>query len=106
MGYPSCYLFRAIEADTFLLIFLVSITLHAVAGSADYNQEQSAHGEFSVLSPLQYAGTSRFWFESLQNWQSEFFSIGILVVLSIFLRQKGSPESKPVDSPHSMTGHG
>jgi hypothetical protein len=45
-------------------------------------------------------GTSRFWFESLQNWQSEFLSIGLMVVLTIWLRQKGSPESKPVDAPH------
>jgi hypothetical protein len=88
----------------FLLIFLVSITLHVVAGSADYNQEQSAHGESGALSPLQYAGTSRFWFESFQNWQSEFLAIAAVVVFSIFLRQRGSPESKPVDSPHEETG--
>jgi hypothetical protein len=90
----------------FLLIFLISFTLHAVAGSAEYNQEQGAHGEISTLSPLQYAGTSRFWFESMQNWQSEFLAIAAVVVLSIFLRQRGSPESKPVDSPHDETGAG
>jgi hypothetical protein len=50
-------------------------------------------------------GTAQFWYESLQNWQSEFFSIGVMVVLSIFLRQRGSPESKPVDSPHHETGN-
>ena len=88
----------------FLLIFLVSIALHAIAGSVDYNQEQAAHGQLTALSPLQYAGTSRFWFESLQNWQSEFLAIAAVVVLSIFLRQRGSPESKPVDSPHDETG--
>jgi hypothetical protein len=88
----------------FLLFFLTSITLHAVSGAAEYNQEQSAHGQLSSLSPLQYAGTSRFWFESLQNWQSEFLAIASMVVLSIFLRQRGSPESKPVDSPHDETG--
>jgi hypothetical protein len=48
--------------------------------------------------------TARFWFESLQNWQSEFLAIGAMVVLSIFLRQRGSPESKPVDAPHRETG--
>ncbi|HEX6191885.1 MAG TPA: DUF6766 family protein, partial [Chitinophagaceae bacterium] len=47
---------------------------------------------------------SRFWFESFQNWQSEFLSVFALVVLSIFLRQKGSPQSKPVDAPHHETG--
>jgi hypothetical protein len=50
--------------------------------------------------------TSRFWFESFQNWQSEFLAVGLMVVLSIWLRHRGSPESKPVDSPHSETGKG
>jgi hypothetical protein len=75
-----------------------------VSGAAAYNEEQAAHGQPEQLSVLQYAATSRFWFESLQNWQSEFLAIGAMVVLSIFLRQRGSPESKPVDSPHSQTG--
>ncbi len=88
----------------FLLFFLVSISLHAVAGSGVYNEDQAAHGQPEHLSVLQYAGTSRFWFESLQNWQSEFLAIASMVVLSIFLRQRGSPESKPVDSPHEQTG--
>lgn len=48
--------------------------------------------------------TSRFWFESLQNWQSEFLAIGLMVLLTVWLRQKGSPESKPVDAPHDQTG--
>jgi hypothetical protein len=56
------------------------------------------------LTVLQYAGTSSFWFESLQNWQSEFLAVLAIVVLSIFLRQRGSPESKPVDAPHWQTG--
>ncbi len=90
----------------FLVIFLISFALHAVAGSAEYNQEQAAHGDLGVLSPLQYAGSSRFWLESLQNWQSEFLAIAAVVVLSIYLRQRGSPESKPVDSPHEETGNG
>ena len=51
-------------------------------------------------------GTSQFWFESFQNWQSEFLSVGVIVVFSIFLRQKGSPESKPVHYPHRRTGGG
>jgi hypothetical protein len=87
----------------FLLLFLTSIVLHAVSGAAEYNEEQSLHGQLSHLSVLQYAGTSRFWFESLQNWQSEFLAIASMVLLSIFLRQRGSPESKPVDSPHYET---
>jgi hypothetical protein len=90
----------------FLLLFLISITLHAIAGAAEYSQEQAAHGETWSGSALRYAGTSRFWFESLQNWQSEFLAIAAMVILSIFLRQRGSPESKPVDSPHHETGGG
>lgn len=86
------------------LLFAIAFVLHAVGGAKVYSQQQTAHGEQAV-TVMQYLGTAQFWFESLQNWQSEFFSIGILVLLSIFLRQKGSPESKPVDSPHSMTGH-
>jgi len=89
----------------FLLLFLVAIALHAVSGASDYNEEQTAHGRLPV-SALQYVGTSRFWFESFQNWQSEFLSIALVVLLSIFLRQRGSPESKPVDSPHGETGSG
>jgi hypothetical protein len=54
---------------------------------------------------MQYLGSSRFWFESLQNWQSEFLAIASMVVLTIFLHQHGSPESKPVDSPHDETGN-
>jgi hypothetical protein len=89
----------------FLLLFLMAITLHAVSGASDYGQEQAEHG-LPPVSLGQYVGTSRFWFESFQNWQSEFLSIALVVLLSIFLRQRGSPESKPVDSPHSETGSG
>ena len=56
------------------------------------------------LTVLEYASSSRLWFESLQNWQSEFLAIWAMVVFSIFLRERGSPESKPVDAPHSQTG--
>jgi hypothetical protein len=87
----------------FALLFLLSFFLHALGGTRVYNQEQVWHGGETV-SVMQYMGTSRFWFESFQNWQSEFLAIFAMVVLSIFLRQKGSPESKPVDAPHSQTG--
>ena len=85
------------------LLFVISFWLHAVGGARDYSEEQLVHGGQAVTT-LGYFATSRFWFESLQNWQSEFLSIGVMVVFTIFLRQKGSPESKPVDSPHSKTG--
>ena len=87
-------------------LFVISFALHAVGGVRAYNEEELARGVDSRLSSLDYLTTSRFWFESFQNWQSEFFSIWVMIVLSIFLRQKGSPESKPVDSPHRQTGTG
>lgn len=88
----------------FLLLFLMSFILHAIGGAEEYNQSNREHGSTETVSTLEYIGTSSFWFESFQNWQSEFLAVGAMVVLSIFLRQKGSPESKPVDSPHSETG--
>jgi hypothetical protein len=88
----------------FILIFLVSAYLHALGGVEQYNAEQLEHGSSQLLTLTDYLGTSRFWFESFQNWQSEFLSIGLMVVLTIFLRQVGSPESKPIDTPHSEMG--
>lgn len=88
-----------------LTLFLISFGLHAVGGSVDYNEELARQGK-EQLTVLQYMGSARFWFESLQNWQSEFLAIWAMVVLSIFLRQRGSPESKPVDAPHGETGSG
>lgn len=88
----------------FLLLFLGSFYLHAVGGAIDYNEEQHALGRAERVTTLGYMATSRFWFESLQNWQSEFLAVGSMVVLTIFLRERGSKESKPVDAPHSETG--
>ena len=88
-----------------LILFLLSLFLHAYGGAEEYNQDQAAHGAAGqAVSAFGYMATSRFWFESFQNWQSEFLSVGAMVVLSIWLRQKGSPESKPVDAPHGQTG--
>jgi hypothetical protein len=87
----------------FALLFLASLAWHAVAGAAHYSAEQLAHGGAPVTT-WAYVRTSHFWFESFQNWQSEFLAILSMVVLSIFLRQEGSPESKDVDCPHSATG--
>ncbi|HJQ08770.1 MAG TPA: DUF6766 family protein [Candidatus Saccharimonadales bacterium] len=84
-------------------LFLLSFVLHAWGGAAAHNEEALLHGE-AQLSVWQYAASSQFWFESFQNWQSEFLSVGALIVLSIFLRQRHSPESKPVAAPNSQTG--
>jgi hypothetical protein len=86
------------------LLFLMSFALHAAGGASHYNEEQQAHGA-PVVSTVEYVGTSRFWFESFQNWQSEFLSVAAIVLLSIWLRQQGSPESKPVAAPHTQTGN-
>jgi hypothetical protein len=88
----------------FLLLFLVSLILHAAGGVREYNEEQAEHGNHNRITTTQYLGTSRFWFESFQNWQSEFLAVSAMVLFSIFLRQRGSPESKPVDAPHWKTG--
>jgi uncharacterized protein DUF6766 len=88
---------------TFLLLFLISFGLHAAGGTSLYNEQQLEHGAGAVTI-AQYMTTSQFWFESFQNWQSEFLSLTAIVVLSIYLRQRGSPESKPVDAPHCQTG--
>ena len=102
-GGPILKLYEYSLSLAFLLLFLMSFILHAVGGAGEYNQNQREHGSSEVVSTLEYIGTSAFWFESFQNWQSEFLAVGAMVVLSIFLRQRGSPESKPVDSPHSET---
>jgi hypothetical protein len=87
----------------FVLLFAVSFVAHAIGGARAYNEEELVHGG-QAISVMEYLGSSQFWFESFQNWQSEFLSIALMVVLSIFLRQRGSPESKPVDTPHHETG--
>lgn len=96
-------LYESSLALAFLLLFLVSFCLHGLGGQREYNEEQLQHGQTTVSVP-EYMGTSRFWFESFQNWQSEFLAIWSMVALSIWLRQRRSPESKPVDSPHGETG--
>jgi hypothetical protein len=87
----------------FAALFAISFAGHALWGVRAYNVEAAQHGE-SALSVWQYMANSQFWFESFQNWQSEFLAILAIVVLSIWLREKGSPESKPVAAPHSKTG--
>ncbi len=85
------------------LLFLVSFAGHVLGGWAEQSAEQRLHGQVPG-TVLDYATSSRFWFESLQNWQSEFLSVGVMVWLAVYLRQRGSPESKPVHAPHAETG--
>jgi hypothetical protein len=84
-------------------LFVISFILHGVGGLQEFNNERSEHHQ-PPATLREYMTSSSFWFESFQNWQSEFLSIGAMVVGSIFLRQRGSAESKPVHAPHSETG--
>jgi Domain of unknown function (DUF6766) len=86
-------------------LFLLSFVLHALGGHAEFNQQQLEHGA-STVSLWSFVTSSQFWFQSMQNWQSEFLAVAALTVLGIFLRQRGSPESKPVAAPHAQTGSG
>ena len=85
------------------LLFVLSFVVHAMGGARNYNEEQVIHGGETV-STLDYIGTTRFWFESFQNWQSEFLAVGALFVLTVWLRERGSPQSKPVAAPNDETG--
>jgi hypothetical protein len=85
------------------LLFVASFIGHAVAGAHEYTAEQHEHGD-SGIGAWQFVRTAEFWFQSLQNWQSEFLAVGAIVVLTVFLRQRGSAESKPVHAPHRTTG--
>jgi len=104
-GGPALKLYENSLFLAFVLLCLLSFSLHAYGGAEEYSSEQAAHGRAGVTA-WQYLATSRFWFESFQNWQSEFLSVAAIVVLSIWLRQRGSPESKPVDAAHAETGAG
>jgi hypothetical protein len=85
------------------LLFLVSFVIHWTQSARVAAQDALDHGE-AAPTILRYLFDPQLWFESLQNWQSEFLSTAVLVVLSIILRQRESPESKPVAAPHSQTG--
>ena len=81
----------------FFSLFLLSFCVHFYGSLKNYN-EQQAEKNLPLSTANEYIGSSQFWFESFQNWQSEFLAVASIVLLSIWLRQKGSPESKPVDA--------
>ena len=86
-------------------LFAFSFAMHALHGMRLANEQLLQHGQ-APQSLGTYVSSSQFWFESLQNWQSEFVSVLTLIVLSIFLRERGSSQSKPVAAPHARTGNG
>ena len=84
-------------------IWLGSWLAQSIAGASGYNADQLDH-QSATVSWLGYLGSSDFWSRTLQNWQSEFLAVGSMAILSVYLRQRGSPESKPVGAPHDATG--
>ena len=86
-----------------LALFLLSFLMHWAFSAREAAAQAIQHGA-TPPTMLEYLFDAQLWFESFQNWQSEFLSTAVLVVLSIFLRQRESPESKPVAAPHSQTG--
>jgi hypothetical protein len=87
----------------FVLLFLVAWVGHAAGGFSEYVAEMREHGQ-PEPGLMDYLFSARLWFESMQNWQSEFLAIAAMVWLSVYLRQRHSPESKPVHASHDETG--
>ena len=87
----------------FVLLFLLSWMGHALGGFSEYAADLTRHHQ-PLATFSDYLTSSRFWFESFQNWQSEFLAIASMVWLAVYLRQRWSPESKPVHAPHTETG--
>ncbi|MDV6167147.1 DUF6766 family protein [Flavobacterium sp. DG1-102-2] len=97
------FLYKHSLTITLLTLFILSFALHFYGSLKDENELALLKGQ-PLATTGSYISDSRFWFESFQNWQSEFLSVFAIIILSIFLRQKGSPQSKPVDAPHMETG--
>jgi hypothetical protein len=87
-----------------IALLLASFWLHLAGSTRRVNEEAVRHRR-PVQTMAETLVSAEFWYESFQNWQSEFLSIAVLLVLGIYLRERGSPESKPVAAPHHATGH-
>lgn len=89
---------------TLFLLFLFSFTGHLYSGLSEENLRRAiSPARLPPLKMSEFAFEPEFWFQSLQNWQSEFLSVGVLVILTVYLRQKDSAQSKHVDAPHTLT---
>lgn len=97
----------AVYGNSFIIVlaiaFLGSWLAQSTTAWSQFNDEQRQHDEETV-SWLDYLGQPDFWEKTLQNWQSEFLALGVMTVFTVYLRQRGSAESKPVGAPHSETG--
>lgn len=100
-GFP-----RVVFSNSLLLvmgtIFVLSWLAQSLAGVVVFNSEQAEHAQ-PAITWVEYLVTADFWSRTLQNWQSEFLAVGAMIAFSIFLRQRGSSESKPVGEPHHVT---
>jgi hypothetical protein len=97
-------LYRNSLSIALLGLFVLSFVIHLLGGTAEHNEQQALESGTPPISAAKFLTTSDFWFQSMQNWQSEFLAVGALIVLSIVLRQHGSPQSKPVVKSHAHTG--
>ncbi len=95
-------LYKRSLSIAFGALFLLSMVGHAFTGAREFSNEELAHGGAAV-STWSFVRSAPFWFQSFQNWQSEFLAVGSIVVLSIFLRHQGSSESKPVHMANGET---
>jgi hypothetical protein len=98
---------RTVYENSLLLvmgaIWLATWFAQSIAGVSEYNSERLDHQQAAV-SWAEYLTRPDFWERTLQNWQSEFLAVGSMAILAVYLRQRGSPESKPVGAPHNATG--
>jgi hypothetical protein len=85
------------------LIWVGSWCAQAVTGYTEFNADRFEH-QADALSFGGYLGSSHFWQTTFQNWQSEFLAVASMAILAVYLRQRGSPESKPVGAAHDATG--
>jgi hypothetical protein len=100
--------FRRTLYENSLLIVMAAIWVaswfaQSITGVSEYNTERLDHDQLPV-SWFDYLGRADFWEKTLQNWQSEFLAVGSMAILAVYLRQRGSPESKPVGAAHDSTG--
>lgn len=99
----ATWLYRNSLSLVLMALFAGAFVMHACSSRQEFNDQRALRGE-APAAYAEYLSSPEFWFESFQNWQSEFLAVLTIVVLSIFLRQNGSPESKPVGAPNAATG--
>lgn len=101
-GRPASWFYRHSLVLALLALFFVFFTCHLLAGAAAYRTEMALNHQ-PQLSLSEFARSPMFWFNTFQTWQAEFFAIGLYLTFTIFLREQGSPESKPVEASNAET---